>query len=64
LDGGLGAPDPTLDDVQDRIESSDSAFGPLRAVRHAAELSETPARYALPAVRLGTHQPHWDPRAT
>jgi hypothetical protein len=64
VDGGLDAPDPTLDDVQDHIEASDSAFGPLRAVRHAATLSETPAHFALPAVRLGSHQPHWIPRAT
>ncbi|MGH7291445.1 MAG: CoA transferase, partial [Myxococcota bacterium] len=63
VDGGLAAKDPTPDDVQDRLEDSDSAFGRLRAVRHAAELSETPAHYALPAVRLGSHQPHWLERA-
>jgi hypothetical protein len=50
VDGGLAARDPTLDDVADRLEESDSAFGRLRAVRHAAELDETPAHFALPAA--------------
>ncbi len=59
VDRGLVAPDPALDDVRDCIERSDSAFGRLDAVRHAAVLSETPVRYALPAVPLGTHEPHW-----
>jgi len=60
VDGGLAAPDPTLDDVADRLEESESAFGLLRAVRHAAELAETPAAFVLPASRLGAHRPHWD----
>ena len=60
VEGGLGARDLALEDVADRIDESDSAFGRLRAVRHAAELSETPARYALPAAKLGTHEPKWE----
>ncbi len=56
---GLRAHDPKLEDVQDRLEESDSAFGRLRAVRHAAELSETPAHFALPATPLGSHPPTW-----
>jgi crotonobetainyl-CoA:carnitine CoA-transferase CaiB-like acyl-CoA transferase len=60
VDGGLACPDPALRDVADRLEESDSAFGRLRAVRHAAELSETPARFALPAARLGSHEPRWE----
>jgi hypothetical protein len=60
VDGGLDARDLALEDVADRIDESDSAFGRLRAVRHAAELSETPARYALPAAKLGTHEPKWE----
>lgn len=62
VDGGLACPDPTLADVADWLEESDSAFGRLRAVRHAAELSETPARYALPAARIGSHEPRWEDR--
>jgi len=57
--GGLAAPDPALADVADRIEASDSPFGRLAAVRHAAQLSETPAHFALPTVPLGTHAPRW-----
>ena len=57
---GLAAPDPSLDDVQDRLEESDSGFGRLRAVRHAAELSETPAHFARPAMPLGSSAPTWD----
>ena len=60
VEGGLRAADPKLEDVQDRIEESDSAFGRLRAVRHAAELSETPAYFARPAVPLGSSPPAWD----
>jgi hypothetical protein len=56
---GLRARELTLDDVQDRIEESDSAFGRLSAVRPAAELSETPAHYALPSARLGSAAAEW-----
>jgi len=56
---GLRSPDPKLEDVQDRIEESDSAWGRLRAVRHAAELSETPAHFALPAAKLGSGPATW-----
>lgn len=59
VEGGLAAPDLGLADVQDRLEESESAFGTLRAVRHAAELSETPARFALPAQPLGASPPTW-----
>ncbi len=59
VEGGLPAPDLSLGDVQDRIDESDSGFGRLRAVRHAADLSETPARYARPAAALGSHAPEW-----
>ena len=62
VDGGLAAPDPTLDDVADRLEESESAFGRLRAVKHAAELSETPAQFGLPATPLGSHAPCWEGR--
>lgn len=59
LPHGLECRDPTIDDVQDLLEESASPFGVLRAVRHAARLSETPARWERPAVPLGTHAPRW-----
>jgi crotonobetainyl-CoA:carnitine CoA-transferase CaiB-like acyl-CoA transferase len=56
---GLGAPDPGFDDVGDRLYESDSGFGRLTTVRHAAVLSETPARWERPSVPVGTHAPVW-----
>jgi crotonobetainyl-CoA:carnitine CoA-transferase CaiB-like acyl-CoA transferase len=59
---GLACPDPKPDDVRDRLYDSDSGFGRLTAVRHAAVLEETPARWARPSVPPGTHAPEWPPR--
>ena len=56
---GFACPDPSLHDVEDLIESSASAFGTMRAVRHAAQLSRTAAIWARPAVCLGTHAAEW-----
>ena len=56
---GLACPDPKADDVRDRLYDSDSGFGRLTAVRHAAVLSETSARWARPSVPPGTHAPEW-----
>jgi hypothetical protein len=50
---------PSRDDVADLLEDSVSPFGLMRAVRHAAQLSAAPARWARPAVPLGTHPPVW-----
>jgi hypothetical protein len=56
---GQGHSDPTLDDVADRLETRDTAFGRITHVAPAAELSETPAYWARPPVPLGTHAPEW-----
>jgi crotonobetainyl-CoA:carnitine CoA-transferase CaiB-like acyl-CoA transferase len=56
---GLGCPDPKPEAVQDRLKESDSGFGRLTTVRHAATLEETPAHWARPSVPLGTHPPRW-----
>jgi crotonobetainyl-CoA:carnitine CoA-transferase CaiB-like acyl-CoA transferase len=56
---GLGAHDPGFDDVRSRLEESDSGFGKLTAVRHAATMSETPPHWARPAVPLGSHEARW-----
>ena len=56
---GLGCPDPSFEDVQDRLETSDSGFGRLTAVRHAAVLSETPAHWERPSMPLGSHEARW-----
>jgi crotonobetainyl-CoA:carnitine CoA-transferase CaiB-like acyl-CoA transferase len=56
---GLDCPDPGADDVRNRMEDSDSGFGRLTAVRHAAHMEETPPHWARPSVPLGTHAPAW-----
>ena len=43
-------------------EATQSGFGPLRAIRHSAELSKTPAFWARPAMPLGSHPPQWPVR--
>jgi crotonobetainyl-CoA:carnitine CoA-transferase CaiB-like acyl-CoA transferase len=62
VEGGLAAPDPKFEDAQDLLETHDSGFGPLTAVRHAAVLSQTPVRWERPSVPLGTHPPEWPAR--
>ena len=41
------------------IEESDSGFGRLRAVRHAAVMAATPVRWERPAMPLGIHPALW-----
>ena len=41
------------------MEEVDSGFGALRSVRHAAQLSKTPAFWARPAMPPGSHSPQW-----
>jgi crotonobetainyl-CoA:carnitine CoA-transferase CaiB-like acyl-CoA transferase len=51
---------PSLDDVQDLLETSQSpSFGTYRFVRHSAQLSQTPVAWTRPSVPLGTHPPEW-----
>jgi crotonobetainyl-CoA:carnitine CoA-transferase CaiB-like acyl-CoA transferase len=57
--GGLAAPDIAYEDIGDLLETCDSGFGRLTAVRHAAQLSASPVRWTLPAVHLGSHPPAW-----
>ena len=59
VDGGLECGDPTFDDVADLLQEDASGFGRLTAVRHAAELSETPAHWSRPSMPLGSHPPEW-----
>ena len=53
---------PAQDAVADLLEASESGFGRLTAVRHAAQLSETPARWGRPSMPLGSHAPEWPAR--
>ncbi len=57
--GGFGVVDQTAASVADLLETTPSGFGEMRAVRHAAVLSETPAWWERPSVPLGTDAPMW-----
>jgi crotonobetainyl-CoA:carnitine CoA-transferase CaiB-like acyl-CoA transferase len=50
---------PQRADIAEFLEESDSGFGHLSAVRHAAILSATPAYWALPSMPRGSHPPSW-----
>ncbi|QDQ25401.1 CoA transferase [Chitinimonas arctica] len=57
--GGLDIAEFDPDSLAGWLEESESGHGRLRAVRHAAELSVTPAHWRLPAMPLGTHSAGW-----
>ena len=42
------------------VETVDSGFGRLGTVRHSAQLSRTPARWARPSMPSGSHPPAWE----
>ena len=56
---GFDCKDPKAEDVADLLDTMETPFGQLTFVRHAAQLSETPAHWARPPVKLGTHAPVW-----
>jgi crotonobetainyl-CoA:carnitine CoA-transferase CaiB-like acyl-CoA transferase len=53
---GLAAVAPPLDPF---LETSDSAYGALRATRHSAQLGRTPAAWFRPSVRPGDSPGRW-----
>ena len=59
---GFATEDLRSDAVIPFVEAAASGFGPLRAVRHAALLSRTPASWSRPAMPLGSHPPQWPAR--
>jgi crotonobetainyl-CoA:carnitine CoA-transferase CaiB-like acyl-CoA transferase len=48
--------------LEPHLETLDSGFGRLCAVRHAARFSHTPLAFARPSMPPGTHAPVWPPR--
>lgn len=64
LEHGLNTPDITGEAVhRSFIETMPSGFGTLKAVRHSALLSTTPARWSRPAMPLGSHPAQWPARS-
>ena len=59
LQNGFDCPEPSEAEIEALREAMDTPFGRLAFIRHAARLSETPARWSRPPVRLGTHAPVW-----
>jgi len=59
IENGLSFPDMKGDDVKPYIENIESGFGAMIAVRHSAIMSKTPARWARPAVPLGSNRALW-----
>jgi crotonobetainyl-CoA:carnitine CoA-transferase CaiB-like acyl-CoA transferase len=62
LADGLKTEDLKGEAIRPFVEEVSSGFGPLRSIRHSAELSKTPAFWARPAVPLGSHPPQWPAR--
>jgi crotonobetainyl-CoA:carnitine CoA-transferase CaiB-like acyl-CoA transferase len=63
-EGLNGADIPSEAVHQAFIETVPSGFGMLKAVRHSAMLSKTPALWARPAMPLGSHAPEWPSRTS
>src|SRR5579872_976686 len=59
---GLAVADLQAEAITPLIEEISSGFGPMQAIRHAAQLSRTPAFWSRPAVPLGTDPPQWPAR--
>ncbi len=59
LENGFTCPDPKSADIADLLDQIDTPFGRMTFVRHAAQLSETPAVWVRPPAPLGTHAPVW-----
>jgi crotonobetainyl-CoA:carnitine CoA-transferase CaiB-like acyl-CoA transferase len=56
VQGGFAVKSP---DLSPWLESSASRFGELRALRHSAEFSRTPAGWLRPSERPGDSPPRW-----
>src|ERR1700722_5719147 len=59
---GLATEDLKGEAIRPFVEQEPSGFGTLQAIRHAAQLSKTPAFWSRPAMPLGSHPPQWPAR--
>lgn len=60
---GLKTEDLKEQAIRPFVGEEQSGFGPLQAIRHAAELSKTPAFWSRPSMPLGSHPPQWPARS-
>jgi crotonobetainyl-CoA:carnitine CoA-transferase CaiB-like acyl-CoA transferase len=60
---GLRTEDLKEEAIRPFVGEEQSGFGPLQAIRHAAELSKTPAFWSRPSMPLGSHPPQWPARS-
>ena len=63
IEGAMKKPDLPVETVSKYVQPMPSGFGELSAVRHSAILSKTPARWARPAMPLGSHKAEWPQRS-
>jgi CoA-transferase family III len=59
---GLKTEDLKGEAIRPFVEQVPSGFGSLQAIRHTAQLSQTPAFWSRPAMPLGSHPPQWPAR--
>jgi crotonobetainyl-CoA:carnitine CoA-transferase CaiB-like acyl-CoA transferase len=59
---GLSTEDLKDEAIKPFVEQAQSGFGPLQAIRHAAQLSRTSAFWSRPAMPLGSNPPEWPAR--
>jgi crotonobetainyl-CoA:carnitine CoA-transferase CaiB-like acyl-CoA transferase len=59
VENGFACAEPTGEELKSLVDEMDTPFGRLSFVKHAAVLPETPAFWARPPVKLGTHAPVW-----
>ncbi|WP_206997527.1 CoA transferase [Trinickia mobilis] len=59
IEGGRRAPDVTLDDLRDCLETVESPFGKVLGTSPAELLSETQPFFGRPPVPIGTDEARW-----
>jgi len=59
VDDGFVCPEPSGDELKALAGEMDTPFGRLGFIKHSAIMSETPAFWARPPVKVGTHAPVW-----
>lgn len=60
FDAGRTAPDLRADEIAGWLHTMHSPFGQVRAVAPVEQMTDTPPRFDLPPVPLGTHAPVWE----